>query len=39
VATSGFGPNLGISTIVDRLAAIAMPPAMGKMAKPVTTGE
>ena len=38
-ATSGLGPILGISTMVDRLAATAMPPAIGRNAKPVTTGE
>ena len=39
VATSGLGPILGISTIVDRFAATAMPPAIGRNANPVTTGE
>src|ERR1700740_2391141 len=37
--TISLGPTLGISTIVDMLAATAMPPANGRNAKPVTTGE
>ena len=36
--TSGLGPILGISTMVDRFAATAMPPTMGRKAKPVTIG-
>jgi hypothetical protein len=39
VVTSGFGPTLGIRTMVDRLAAPARPIEIGKNAKPVTTGE
>jgi hypothetical protein len=38
-ATIGLGPTLGISTIVDTLAATAIPPANGRKAKPVVTGE
>ena len=38
-ATSGLGPILGISTIVDRLAEAMRPPLSGRNATPVTSGE
>ena len=37
-ATSGLGPNLGISTIVDRLDATMRPALIGRNATPVTSG-
>ena len=36
--TRGLGPILGIRTMVDTFAATAMPPMIGKNAKPVTIG-
>ena len=38
-ATSGLGPTLGMSTIVDRLDARMRPPLIGRNATPVTSGE
>src|SRR5260370_737432 len=38
-ATSGLGPNRGISTMVDRLDARIRPPLIGRNATPVTSGE
>src|ERR1700751_87215 len=38
-APSGLGPNLGISTIVDRLDARMRPALIGRNATPVTSGE
>jgi hypothetical protein len=38
-ATSGRGPNLGISTIVARLEVAAEPALIGRNATPVTSGE
>ena len=37
--TSGLGPNPGISTVVDRLAARTRPALSGRNATPVTSGE
>jgi hypothetical protein len=38
-ATSGLGPTLGISTMLDRLALTTTIAIIGRKATPLTTGE